>query len=96
MGLTNTRTQTSLSVAAPMYSRYKWQLNSPEFGTTGTTFDDSNQDNLFLEIFTQPANNFDPDELILHSYVSAGEDFSLQFFLNVPSLYSTNTPLGAP
>lgn len=96
IALTNTRTQTSLSASAPMYSRYKWQLNAPAYATDGTTLEGSEQDCLFFSAITYPATGLDPGDLMLMTYVSAGEDFSLQFFLNVPSLYYAVVPTGAP
>lgn len=96
LSLTNTRTQTSLSVAAPMFSRYKWQLNAPAWATLGDSFEDSESDNLFWSAMTYPATGLNPGDLQLISYVSAGEDFSLQFFLNVPTLYHDINPDGAP
>lgn len=94
LALTNTRTQSSLSIAAPMFNRYKWELNAPAWATLGNSFDGSDLDNLQLRIFTHPATGFDPSSLLVHEYVSVGEDFSLQFFLNVPSQYYTVMPDG--
>jgi hypothetical protein len=95
MSLTNTRNQPSLSIAAPMYSRLKWQLNSPAFATLGNSFDDSEIDNLRLQIVTQPQQQ-NPAEMTINTYVSIGEDFSLVYFLNVPTYHNTVTPDGAP
>jgi hypothetical protein len=95
MSLTNTRNQPSLSIAAPMYSRFKWQLNSPAFATLGNSFEDSNLDNLRLQITTQPQLQ-NPATTTINSYVSIGEDFSLVYFLNVPTYHYTVTPSGAP
>ncbi len=95
MSLTNTRNQPSLSIAAPMYSRYKWQLNAPNLGTLGSSFDDSDIDNLRLQITSQPLLQ-NPAETTINSYVSIGEDFSLIYFLNVPTYHYTVTPDGFP
>lgn len=95
MSLTNTRNQPSLSISAPMYSRFKWQLNAPAWATLGNSFDDSDTDNLRLQTVTQPAIQ-NPAETTINSYVSIGEDFSLVYFLNVPTYHYTVTPVGAP
>jgi len=92
--LTNTRTQASLSVAAPMFNRFKWQLNCPQEASLGDSFDGSDVDNLQIRIITHPATGYNPSDLLVHSYVSAGEDFSLQFFLNVPTQHYTVVPTG--
>jgi hypothetical protein len=95
MSLTNTRTQASLSISAPMYSRFKWQLNAPAWATLGNSFDDSAIDNLRLQITSQPSLQ-NPSVTTINSYVSIGEDFSLVYFLNVPTYHYTVTPAGAP
>lgn len=94
MSLTNTRNQPSLSIAAPMYSRFKWQLNAPAWATLGHSFDDSDIDILRLQITSQPIIS-NPAEITINSYVSIGEDFSLIYFLNVPTYHYTVTPNGS-
>jgi hypothetical protein len=95
MSLTNTRNQPSLSIAAPMYSRFKWQLNAPAWATLGNSFDDSEIDNLRMQVITQPVFG-NPAETTVNTYVSIGEDFSLIYFLNVPTYYYDVVPNGTP
>jgi hypothetical protein len=48
-----------------------------------------------LQITSQPSLQ-NPSVTTINSYVSIGEDFSLVYFLNVPTYHYTVTPAGAP
>lgn len=92
--LTNQRTQTGLSVYLPMYSRYRMQTTGYLLETKGTSVDDSDIDRWRLENLT-PATSAAGND-ISSTYVeyhhSVGTDFSLLFFLNVPTMIILSDP----
>jgi hypothetical protein len=96
MSLTN---QTSLSgnmVSLPMYSRYKFQDNSIGFRTEGNPIDDTDTDCMEVILYQDIPTGHDFDRFYIDLYMSAGTDFNLVFFLNVPSLYEYNAYPVAP
>lgn len=88
--LNNQMTNSMLSFAAPMYSAYKMNVTSPVNATAIVSQDDSALQSLKYVVLkdTVAVAGFSNH----HWYASAGTDFSLQFFLNVPTvcLYATN------
>jgi hypothetical protein len=92
--------QTSRSgamVSIPMYSRYKFLNNSSTTRTEGSSVDDSDTDafRILTEYSHITGTDWIPNPRVNYTdlYVSAGTDFSLVFFLNIPSLYFyTSTP----
>jgi len=87
LNLITQRTLGGIMVSAPMYSQYKFLSNDPANRTDGTSLDGSNKDTLFLNTMTLGSATNNQSELLLDTYVSAGTDFSLVFFLNAPNLY---------
>jgi hypothetical protein len=91
--ITNQITQCGLSVLYPMYSRYRFRTTCKDYVTLGAAFDDSKTETARVTVQTQTdtQNNLGKyTEVSL--YHSIGTDFSLQFFLNVPSVYYYDTP----
>jgi hypothetical protein len=92
--LTNQLTQSGLNVQCPNYSKYKFQSTNPLNANTGVFYDGSNLDAFTLEnTYAQGGSAIVIDTDI---YCAAGTDFSLHFFLNVPTLYvyrSVPTPV---
>jgi len=85
--LISQRTLAGTVVSAPMYSRYKFLMNDPLSRTDGTAVDFSNRDTLYITTTTLGSATNNQSELLIDTYVSAGTDFSLVFFLNAPCLY---------
>lgn len=86
-GLVNEKTQTGLSVMAPMYSRYTMLDTTPNSRTEGrtnvTVTDSLDHDVLLPEKTVASAN-----EYIAWKYMfNVGTDYSLVYFLNVPSFF---------
>lgn len=73
----------SLTFQAPMYSAYKMNVTSPGNASATLSQDDSSMQALRLVVAR--GNNARANQI--HWYVSAGTDFSLHFFLNVPVVY---------
>lgn len=83
-------TNSMLTFAAPMYSAYKMNVTSPANATAIVSQDDSALQSLrYLVVKDNVALGGYSNH---HWYASAGTDFSLHFFLNVPTvcLYATN------
>jgi hypothetical protein len=84
-------TRSGLMVSIPMYSRYKFLNNSSSTRTEGSSVDETNRDAFSIQTNYTHITGTDwipnPRANYLDLYVSAGTDFSLVFFLNVPSLY---------
>lgn len=89
--LTNTLTQSGLSISAPFYSPFRFASADPQFNAVGAVFDDSNSKRISLEFLTLP--EFDSSSLVAVTLVkkySIGTDFNAFFFLNVPEIYYYN------
>jgi len=92
--LQNQKTQTGLSVFYPMYNRYRFFTTGPYTNILGTNQDESNKERCCFQATVKPSAS---TNTILNStnvdfYTSIGTDFSLIFFLNVPSFYCYDTP----
>jgi hypothetical protein len=86
--ITNTGTQTSLNLSAPLYSRYKFISNSITTRTLGSSVDETTKDSIELQTIRLPTSEVTADsKAIVHMFCSAGTDFNLIFFLNCPTLY---------
>lgn len=90
---TNALTQSCLEANVPLFSKYRFQGNSPTYASNGQNEDASTADFVALELIVQPTEGINPQNIMITQYVSAGPDFSLQFFLNVPTLYETTVPV---
>jgi len=85
--LVNQLNLSGLSISAPMYSAYKFMINDPLLRTDGSSIDDSNNDTLHITTVTLGSTTNNQSELVIDTYVAAGTDFSLIFFLNVPTVF---------
>ena len=85
--MTNQLTNAGLSVQCPMFSKLKFQSTDPNYAILGVGTDESNVDSFQLMCdYPFPAAAV-TDGYIVNTYVGAGTDFSLYFFLNVPTVY---------
>jgi len=91
--LTNTRTNTGLSVLAPFYNQYRWISTSPWTGNTGNSSDSSDRNNLRLRMYFYPSSA-NPNQVRVDRYYSIGPDFTFLFFLAAApySILSSVTP----
>jgi hypothetical protein len=92
--LQNQKSQTGLSVYYPMYNRVRFFTTDPNSNILGTSQDESNKERCAFQANIKPSAS---SNTILNSsnvdmYCSIGTDFSLIFFLNVPSFYCYDTP----
>mgnify|MGYP003574191789 FL=1 len=95
--LTNQNTQSALSANVPFYSGYKFRNTSKDFATLGTSIDDSDYDNITFRAMFTPETTLKSAEVRFDYYVAAGPDYSLGFFLNVPTFRQlTGIPAGNP
>lgn len=86
--LTNQQTQAGLSVSMPYYSNLKFSSAAPVRGSSFVTTDGSAYDTFQVEaIFDATMTDNDRKNLLLYDYVSIGTDFTVNFFLNVPTLF---------
>jgi len=99
LSLTNTRTNTGLSVNLPMYNIYKFLSTASSIRSQGSTVDLSKHDTVRIFAEFQPTQKAVIEGSGLNAgnkidvYYAIGPDYSLLFFLNVPSLVRySNTP----
>jgi hypothetical protein len=93
--ITNQQTQAGITALVPMYSRFKFLMNSSLYRTEGTSADGSNKDCVRV-VHTHTNPDASARNVIADLYVGAGTDVSLIFFLNTPALWdydSYPTPL---
>lgn len=92
ISITHNRTNSSNAASVPFYSQFKFRQFTPSDTTLGTFIDGSNTDGVF---YTQIVPNSSVTALnanflngnFITTFCSAGTDFSLIFFLAVPTLY---------
>lgn len=90
--LTNQLTNATLTFQAPMYSAYKMNSTTPRNATATVSVDDTSLQGLRI-VLSRESNSAGLGG-VLHMYASAGTDFSLLFFLNVPTIHQyTNPPV---
>ena len=95
MSLTNTRTQTGLSVVAPMYTSHRFFGCSPSQRTLGVDYDNSDRSGIEVLAKIAPADTMNAKYVNIDGYVAIGADFAFHFFLNVPTLWYLDTlPIG--
>jgi hypothetical protein len=82
--VTNQGTQSTISFSLPMYSAYRFKLCTPASFSSSTTFG-GGEDFGTVEL-AKPVGSSRVGTL--YNYASAGTDFSLLFFCNVPVLYN--------
>nr|WPR18002.1 MAG: capsid protein [Chemarfal virus 132] len=90
LAVTNQLTQSGINVQVPHMSIYKFQSTNTQYANSGSTLDGSKYDAFRLEAdwpYTAATAANAGYPAIVHTYVGSGTDFSLHFFLNVPTLY---------
>lgn len=87
MALTNQLTQAGLNVTCPMYVKEKFLPTDPFKGNQPSAGDDILRLQVDLPFPTTTASG----NVLVHTYVATGPDFSLHYFLNVPTLYYYGT-----
>jgi len=84
--LTNGLVQPGLNIQFPMYTNALFQSTDPAYATLGSSIDDSNSDSVTVVLeLNWPAST--ATNYMLNTYVAAGTDYSLYWFLNVPTLW---------
>jgi len=92
MALTTQKTQAGLQVNVPMYSRFRFYSTYPLDRRLGVSNDESSIDNMMLSYKFIPLAGDNPKNTFVDFYVSAGIDYQLLFFVNVPSFWQFAIP----
>jgi hypothetical protein len=90
LSVTNHQTLPGPTVEVPMYSRFKFQANIATSNAFGLSDDDTEFDTIEIDM-TSVKNTTATRYQFLDLYTSAGTDFNLVFFLNVPTMYHYNS-----
>jgi hypothetical protein len=87
--LLNQKTQSGLSVYYPMYNRVRFFSTDPKLVTVGSSNDESNKERCKVEAIIKPSSTTRTvvASSTIDFYAGIGTDFSLIFFLNIPSFY---------
>jgi hypothetical protein len=89
--ITNPKTQSGLAVSIPNYTQYKFESTNPTNLSTNdpTTagYDGRNYEYVQVNIACYGQIEPKPEHVNVHKYFGVGTDFTLHFFLNVPTLY---------
>lgn len=93
VALTDFTGNPSIVMNFPYYSRYNFQFVNPANATLGSTIDDTDTDNIQLQMcFYKVAT---AASLRVHAHSAYGHDYNFFYFNNTPSIYYYNTPTGA-
>lgn len=84
--LTDQRTQAGVNVQFPMFTNSIFQSTDPARTISGSSVDGSDRDVLVVTVDEFYPSTVSTNQL-LNSYVAAGTDFSLHFFLNAPVVW---------
>lgn len=90
--LLNQKTQTGLAAQLPMYSRFRMISTDPANYSIGAGYDETNLDSVELQVRVHPSTTNDADTTKVNYYYGVGTDFTLFFYLNVPTIHSYGTP----
>jgi hypothetical protein len=93
--LQNTVTQNGINFLLPMYSYFRMVTTDPyRVFSSGADSDDTSDDSMTIEITSSPASqDYNVDKYTnIEIYAAAGTDYSLFFFLNVPTLWRVILP----
>lgn len=97
MSVTNQGTQRAVSLAAPMYSKFKFISNDILTNTLGAAVDETTDDSISVSGVITPSNQGANTDGGFDFYCSAGTDYTPVFFLNIPVMYFyLNTPTATP
>jgi len=89
----NCSTTNGLSVSIPNYTQYKFQSTRPNCGTralSGLDDTDGSEYESWSVDFTGIQTDIPSETVKIHTYFGVGTDYSLIFFLNVPTMYCLN------
>jgi hypothetical protein len=95
ISLTDQKTQASLGVSLPYYSKLRMRDNSAQYRTLGSldTFGPKTTKDSFKVLNeVSPAAGANPLWINTHFYFSIGTDFNFVFFLNVPTVLASTVP----
>ncbi len=70
-----------------MYASHRFMYPNPNSANQGVATDGSILDQYTLEMLLKTDPGASDSSVMVNSYVGAGTDFSLMFFLNVPTLF---------
>jgi hypothetical protein len=91
----NCSTNNGLSVSIPNYTNYKFQSTRPNAGTLQYNADLDRTDGGEMEAWTTDLTGAQSDipaeSVKIHVYTAIGTDYSVVFFLNVPTMYAIPT-----
>jgi hypothetical protein len=87
MALTNQLTQAGLNVTCPMYVKERFLPTDPFKGNLPPSGDEC----LRLQVDLPFPSTTTSGNVLVHTYVATGPDFSLHYFLNAPTLYYYST-----
>jgi hypothetical protein len=82
--ITNQLTQSGINVMFPMFSHYKFLSTDPSKGNVPGAED---PDMLSLKMSLPYPTTTITDDIVVNTYVASAPDFSLHFFVNIPSLF---------
>jgi len=90
--MTSNRTMTGVTALVPFYSKFKYRGYDPSTAVLGSASDFSFVDTVFIDTIHTPASSIAPNGQYASGnayniYVSAGTDFTFNFFLFVPRIY---------
>lgn len=90
--ITNCRTQSGLNVSIPNYTQYRFESTNPRMvskpAVRGTAnYDGADQEFVQVQVNCDGTNGPKPQNVKVHKHFGVGTDFSLFFFLNVPTLF---------
>lgn len=92
--LANQHTQTGISVLVPMYTNLRFLATRSDNVTNPDKVDETTEDTFDVQIITKPAFYNDIEvNTNLDIYYMIGTDFTLHFFLNVPTQQRYNLPV---
>ncbi|ASV51920.1 hypothetical protein 2 [Tioga picorna-like virus 1] len=83
--LTNANTNAGVNVQCPMYARQRFQSTYPLRANRVSNADGSDQDMFVLEGVIKKNMGEPITSVVINSYVGIGTDFSLHYFVNVPT-----------
>ena len=93
--VTNCSTTNGLSVSIPNYTQYKFQSTRPNNGTVHYSNDldrsDGGNYEAWLTDYTGIQTDIPSETVKIHTYFGVGTDFSLIYFLNVPTMFAIPT-----
>jgi len=90
--MVNNRTKSGVTAVVPFYSKFKFRGYDPFSAVLGSTSDFSFVDNVQFDVLHTPASSINVNSQYgtgncFNFYISAGTDFTFNFFLFVPRMY---------